>query len=179
MHIAVRYNPGAAALWKKPSAEAVFEEIVQVVPMYADMTWDSLGESGQQWDRDRVPVKRESHSYSGSSATPTDTRYPFRLVVSSLLWDGGTTFAATPELAHLASRSARLHPKDAAKLGLAEDDLVEILSRAGEIKLPLNIDDSIKRGTVFVPFSLPEAPVGALFDSQGPRTNVAVLKATT
>jgi len=179
MHIAVRYNPGAAALWKKPSTEAIFEEIVQVVPMYADMTWDSLGESGQQWDRDLVPVKRESHSYSGSSATPTDTRYPFRLVVSSLLWDGGTTFAATLEMAHLASRSARLHPKDAARLGLVEDDLVEILSRAGEIRLPLNIDDSIKQGTVFVPFSLPEAPVGALFDSQGPRTNVAVIKATS
>ncbi len=179
MHIALRYNPGAATLWERPTAEAVFEEITRVAPMYADMTWENLGESGKQWAWDTLTVKRELRTYGGSSAKPTDKRYPFRLVVSSLLWDGGTTFAASPELAHLASRSARLHPQDAVKLGFAEGDSVEILSRAGEIKLPLNIDDSIKPGTVFVPFSLPEAPVGALFDSQGPRTNVAVLKATS
>jgi len=179
MHIALRYDPDLAAAWQTPTIPAVFAEIAQAAPLYAGMTWENLGEQGRQWAWEALPVEREIHSYSGSSATPTSARYPFRLVTGSLLWDGGTTFSATQEMAHLASRSARLHPADAAEFGLADGALVEILSSAGAIKLPLNIDDSIKPGTVFVPFSLPEAPVGTLFDSQGPRTNVAVLKAAS
>jgi len=179
MHLALRYNPDAVSTWKTPTPQAVFAEITQVAPMYAGMTWESLGELGQQWKRDKLPFERKVHSYGGSNANPTSDRYPFRLVVSSLLWDGGTTFAATPEIAHLASRSARLHPQDAANLGFADGDRVEILSQTGAIKLPLHIDDTVKPGTVFVPYSLPEAPVGTLFDSQGPRTNVAVLKAAS
>ena len=179
MHLALRYDPAASAAWKTATISEVFAEIAQVAPMYADMSWENLGEQGQQWDREALPMGKRMHAYSGGSATPTDKRYPYRLVVSSLLWDGGTTFSATSEMAHLASRSARLHPHDAADLGLASGDLVEVLSVAGSIKLPLRVDDSIKPGTVFVPFSLPEAPVGTLFDSQGPRTNVAVLKAAS
>ena len=176
MHLALRYDPDAATAWKTPTIQAVFAEIAQVAPMYAGMTWENLGEHGKQWDWQTVSVDRVMRSYSGSSATPTDKRYPYRLIVSSLLWDGGTTFSATQALAHLASRSARLHPTDAADLGLTDGDLIEIRSRAGDIKLPLHIDDTIKPGTVFVPYSLPEAPVGTLFDSQGPRTNVAILR---
>ncbi len=76
MHIALQYNPGAAALWKKPTAEAIFAEIAEVTPMYADMTWESLGEAGQQWDWDMLSVKREMHSYGGRAQRPPTSVIP-------------------------------------------------------------------------------------------------------
>ena len=97
-------------------------------------------------------------------------------MVGSLLWDGGTVFAATSQMAHLAQRAAWLHPDDAARLAIAEGDAIEIRSRSGAIHTTAHLDPSIKPGSIFVPYSFPTAAVGNLFDDYVPRTSVAVKK---
>ncbi|NOX62477.1 MAG: NADH-quinone oxidoreductase subunit NuoG [Chloroflexi bacterium] len=177
MHLARRYAPDKKDAWDTPSVDAIFAEIAEVVPAYRGMSWENLGESGQQWPRDAVSLSRELRPHSGA-AIPPSPDYPFRLVVGSLLWDGGTVFAATPQMAGLARQAAWLHPDDAARLGVQEGDAIEIRSRGGSIRTFAHLDPSIKPGSVFAPYSFPAAPVGNLFDDYVPRTSVAIEKVT-
>ncbi|MEU3888494.1 bifunctional nitrate reductase/sulfite reductase flavoprotein subunit alpha [Streptomyces sp. NPDC029041] len=45
-----------------------------------------------------------------------------------------------------------LHPEDAAALGVAEDDLVEVASRRGRAVLPAVVTDRVRPGCCFAPF---------------------------
>jgi anaerobic selenocysteine-containing dehydrogenase len=44
-----------------------------------------------------------------------------------------------------------IHPDDAARCGIADDDVVTVKSEAGEIKVPVEVTDAIKRGVVSMP----------------------------
>jgi anaerobic selenocysteine-containing dehydrogenase len=44
-----------------------------------------------------------------------------------------------------------VHPVDAARWGIADDDIVTVKSEAGEIKVPVEVTDSIKPGVVSMP----------------------------
>lgn len=174
MHIARFYAAGQTAAWDTPSVEAVFAEIARAVPAYAGLSWENLGHLGRQYPRPETNATLTPHE--AVPPPPTDAAYPFRLVVGNLLWDDGTVFAATPAMAGLGHKAAWLHPQDAATLGLQEGDRAEIRSSAGCIAVPVHLDASIRPGTVFVPYSLQNAPVGALFDRFGPRTAVAIAR---
>ncbi len=175
MHLARYYAAGQTAAWNTPSVAAVLAEIAEAVPQYAGMTWDSLDGDGRQWAWDALLVDRELQPHD-EVALPEVEGYPFRLVTGNLLWDGGTVFAATPAMMGLVIQAAHLHPDDAAGLGLQECDPVEIRSQAGQVRTAVHFDPAVRPGTLFVPFSLPGAPVGSLFDAAGPRTSVAISK---
>ncbi|HHB91175.1 MAG TPA: NADH dehydrogenase (quinone) subunit G [Anaerolineae bacterium] len=177
MHIARRYAPDKADFWRTASAPAVFEEITRAVPQYAGMSWEGLGETGQQWAWDALEVSRKLAPYAKLEPAPLEKPFTFRLITGNLLWDDGNTFAATERLAQLGHKAAWLHPDDAAGLDLSEGDLIAVRSREATLELPLHISRRVLPGTVFVPFSLKDAPVGELFDEFGPRTTVAVYRA--
>jgi anaerobic selenocysteine-containing dehydrogenase len=44
-----------------------------------------------------------------------------------------------------------IHPADAARCGIADDDVVTVKSEAGEIKVPVEVTDAIKPGVVSMP----------------------------
>jgi ferredoxin-nitrate reductase len=44
-----------------------------------------------------------------------------------------------------------IHPRDAASLGIGNDDLVQVSSRRGKAKFPAKVTKAISPGTVFVP----------------------------
>ena len=44
-----------------------------------------------------------------------------------------------------------IHPDDAARFGVGDDDIVTVKSEAGEIKVPVEITDAIKPGVVSMP----------------------------
>jgi anaerobic selenocysteine-containing dehydrogenase len=44
-----------------------------------------------------------------------------------------------------------IHPDDAARCGIADDDVVTVKSEAGEIKVPAEVTDAIKPGVVSIP----------------------------
>ncbi len=176
MHIARRYAPDKADAWRTPSAEAIFAEITQAAPQYADFTWEGLGDSGQQWAWDALPARQEIVPYQASEPVPMDKTFNMHLIVGSLLWDDGNVFAATEQMTNLGHKAAWLHPDDAAALGVFEGDSIAVRSRAASLELPLHLSSAVKQGCVFVPFSLKDAPVGELFDEFGPRTTVAVYR---
>ncbi len=57
-----------------------------------------------------------------------------------------------------------VNPGDAAGLGVADGSPVQVTSAHGELILAIKFDAQVKPGTVWIPESLPGAPVGALLN---------------
>ncbi|KKC03313.1 molybdopterin dinucleotide-binding protein [Mycobacterium nebraskense] len=69
-----------------------------------------------------------------------------------------------------------IHPDDAARCGVADDDVVTVKSAAGEIKVPVEITDAIKPGVVSMPHGWghgkPGTRMAVANSSPGANTNV-------
>jgi len=69
-----------------------------------------------------------------------------------------------------------IHPDDAARFGVADDDIVAVKSEAGEIKVPVEITDAIKPGVVSMPHGWGHGKAGTRMSvansSPGANTNV-------
>lgn len=69
-----------------------------------------------------------------------------------------------------------IHPKDAARCGVTDDDVVTVKSAAGEIKVPVEVTESIKPGVVSMPHGWghgkPGTRMAVANGSPGANTNV-------
>lgn len=69
-----------------------------------------------------------------------------------------------------------IHPDDAARCGIADGDVVTVKSEAGEIKVPVEVTDSIKPGVVSMPHGWghgkPGTRMSVANNSPGANTNV-------
>src|SRR6185295_15216422 len=101
------------------------------------------------------------------------------------LWllSGGTLFAQgsitgrSATLAKLAGKArAYLSPAEASRLGVVADDRVELGGPAGAIALPVELDDSVPPGAVFVPYAYAEAELNRLGAPSGAGLRVKVRK---
>jgi nitrate reductase NapA len=86
-----------------------------------------------------------------------DEKYPFWLCTGRVLehWHSGTMTMRVPQLRQaMPSAYVEIHPSDAAALGLGNGDLAKVISRRGELVLPvwLNGRSRPEKGEVFVPF---------------------------
>jgi formate dehydrogenase alpha subunit len=94
-----------------------------------------------------------------------DADYPFVLSTGRILqhFHTGTMTRRSQVLDTLVSEgSIEIHPLDAARLGIADDELVRISSRRGQIEIRTNITERVLPGTVFLAFHYREAPANAL-----------------
>lgn len=85
-----------------------------------------------------------------------DDEYPLTLLTgrgSSSQWHTETRTGRSPVLRklHPADPWAEIHPDDAARLGLAQDDWVTVRSRRGVLRARAVVRDTIAAGHVFVP----------------------------
>ena len=138
------------------SAEAVAKEIAAVAPAYRGVTWDLLdwgdgrdgivvpGPEGSQ-PLGFVPVARDIPAASAD----------LTLHLARTLYDHGTAVRRGPSLAKLSPEPAvHLHPDDARRYGVGTDSPVRISGSGGEAELTVRLDDSLARGTVYLPFNL-------------------------
>jgi anaerobic selenocysteine-containing dehydrogenase len=78
-----------------------------------------------------------------------DAEHPFRLATSPARNFLNSSFTETPVSKEKEIRpSLLIHPEDAAALGIAEDALVEVGNRRGEVVLHAKLFDGLKRGVV-------------------------------
>ncbi len=97
-------------------------------------------------------------------------RFPYRLNTGRLRdqWHTMTRTAKSPRLsAHLPEPFCEIHPDDAAELGLAPADLVELTSTQGRAILRVVVTDKVRPGEVFAPMhwtgeTAPSARIDAL-----------------
>jgi len=78
-----------------------------------------------------------------------DAEHPFRLATSPARSFLNSSFTETPgSLKREVRPELQLHPQDAAALGIAEGDRVEIGNRRGEVVLHARLFDGVRRGVV-------------------------------
>ena len=98
-------------------------------------------------------------------AEPVDPSYPFVLTVGRL-YEHWHTMTRTGRIAKIMKKQPQpfleIHPRDARKLDIEPEMMVEVRSRSGAGRFPARITEAIVPGTVFVPMHW-----GALWTDNG------------
>ncbi len=70
-----------------------------------------------------------------------------------------------------------IHIEDAGKLGIADGDIVEVVTRRGRVSTPAKVTRSIERGWLFMPFHFREGPANMLtIDALDPTAKIPEYK---
>ncbi|MBK5333660.1 MAG: NADH-quinone oxidoreductase subunit NuoG, partial [Ilumatobacteraceae bacterium] len=89
--------------------------------------------------------------------------YDYRLVVSRKLYDNAVGTAKSPSLAHLAPGSQlHLHPLDVERVGSSDGADVKVTSKRASMVFTVVADDSVVRGSAWVPFNQPGPSISEL-----------------
>jgi predicted molibdopterin-dependent oxidoreductase YjgC len=147
---------------------AIMDEIRSLVPAYAGLSYERLEAQGLQWpcpDADHPGTDVVVHEPGGlrfqpvaapsTDAEPVTGEYPLRLLVGQTLfgWLGDGFPQSEGNAKQFRGTHLEMHPKDAARLGVQEDDLVVVASRHGELTLPVLVRDNQPEGSVFAPLN--------------------------
>jgi len=162
------------------SPEDVFQEIRQLTPSYAGITYERLAEKGLQW-----PCPTEDHPgtqflhkdrFTKGKGTFTaidfkppdevvDKDYPMWLTTGRTFmhYHSGTMTRVSPTLHHeLEEGFVEINPADARRMKIKDGERVQVSSRRGTIQIKARIKDTIHRGVVFIPFHFAESAANAL-----------------
>ena len=151
------------ANWPYSDEKDILAEIATAVPIYAGLTWEALGDEGIQWDaaKARIPAAYRAAEQVDMKASSD----AFALVAGTVSYDSGTMFGLTERMHDISfGPKVALNPADAEKLNLENDASITVRNSHGELAVQVKIDDTVQVGTVWVPESLPGAPVGALLN---------------
>lgn len=97
---------------------------------------------------------RFSAHYSRGLAEPPDPDYPLVLTTGRLYghWHTQTRTGRIPKICQMHPNPfIEIHPRDASKLGIEDENWVEVRSRRGTCRFPAKVTKAIAPGTVFVP----------------------------
>jgi ferredoxin-nitrate reductase len=92
--------------------------------------------------------------HSRGLAEPPDSNYPFVLTTGRLYghWHTQSRTGRIDKIRQMHPHPfIEVHPKDADKLGVTTDDVLEVRSRRGMARFPVLVTQAIAPGTVFVP----------------------------
>lgn len=184
--------------WNYPSPREVFDEMVALMPDYANLTYDNLGSDGKLYPNedpessDGTVVLFDERFNTGDGLAhlvpaewlpgkelPTED-YPYVLNTGRLLehWHTGSMTRRSFALDSIAPRpEAYVNPDDADQLGLKDDDLARVSSRRGDIVLNVKVSHREARGNIFIPFHFREAAANLLtIDEIDPKGKIPEFK---
>ena len=160
--------------------EDVFHEAGKLWPALAGITYKRIAKNGIQW-----PCPTQDHpgtqylfkggfprgraefkvvGYKPSNELP-DSEFPFMLSTGRQLFQYHTgTMTRRVEAIDKISPCAyvEIHPEDAERLGIHDEDAVNVSSRRGSIQVKALISDRPSKGVVFIPFHFKEAAANVL-----------------
>ncbi len=167
--------------WKYASTDDVLREIETVVPLYAEMSRARLDERAVFWPLpgledvfDTLPHgighpdgKALLLAPNGGGAAPAPGgEYPYLLMQGGVLAHLGTgarsSHSKRLKMA-LAGPYVAVSPEDMAGNGLAEGDMVRVVSAKAEVSAPVRGDSALPPGLVFMPACFAEARPSVLF----------------
>ena len=169
--------------WSYGSPSEVFDEMVALMPSYANLRHDNLGSSGKLYpnaDPEHTDgtivmfVERFNTDDGRAHLVPAqwlppkelpDAEYPLVLNTGRLLehWHTGSMTRRSYALDAISPvAEVYMHPKDAAERGLVHGQRVRTRSRRGQIELAVRISHREQLGNVFIPFHFREAAANLL-----------------
>lgn len=152
----------------------VLKEISGIVPFFAGVTWENLGDNGKQW-----PVAPDG---SGTEILHTETfkrglgkfhyfdwketeeirqngkDYPYIITTNRELehYNNGTMTRRTGNVSILTEDVLMIHPEDAARHFIGEGDMVCVESPRGKVDIKAKITDEVKQGVLSTTFHFPD-----------------------
>jgi formate dehydrogenase major subunit len=187
--------------WGEADAERVWDEVRSLSPVHAGMTYarlEALG--GIQWpcyDEDH-PGELFLHSRLWEDPVPgnrvpfvpvehdppvdrLDGDFPIRLTTGRRL-DSYNTGVQTAGYTSPLRRGESLDvsPEDATTYGLADGERVRVVSRRGQVEVPVRIDESLRPGLTFMTLHFQDDVAVNLLtiDATDPKSGTAEFKAT-
>ncbi len=153
------------------TVEEITDAIAATVPAYSGATRAAIARRG-----DEVVAVAETGPLHPAGVTASEQNsYDYRLVVSRTLWDDAVGTRTSPSLAHLAGDTVlHVHPLDVARIGTRVGASVVVSSPRTSVVLPVVADESVQRGTVWVPFNHRGVNVGELIDASAPIIDVRI-----
>ncbi|WP_163527730.1 molybdopterin-dependent oxidoreductase [Halobacillus ihumii] len=139
--------------------------------LYEDFQFNTEVDYAQSYGKDIItgrPLSRSEYKekseagkaifystpYFPPSEQPNES-YPFWFNSGRLVWHWHTRTktSRSPSLEQAAKEAyVDIHQHDAERMGILPGEEVEVVSPRGTIKVPSRLSDSVKKGTVFVPF---------------------------
>ncbi len=155
-------------------------EINAVAPSYGGITYERIEKAGLQWpcpsiDHPGTPIlhvgkfsrglgKFHAVEWAPPKEEP-DEQYPFILTTGRVLYHyhSGTITRRIAGLNQLYPEGlVEINPEDAAKLGIADGDMVKVISRRGEVVAKAAVVDRPDPGVVFMTFHFREVAANLL-----------------
>jgi formate dehydrogenase major subunit len=160
--------------------EGMLEEISQIVPFFAGISWEKLGKNGLQWpvSKDGTDTqilhteefKRgkgyfEFHAWRETEELLSHAKeYPYILTTNRELehYNCGAMTRRTANEKILSDDYLMINPEDATNNGIEDGDYVCIESPRGKVDVKARITDEVKRGILSTTFHFPEIMVNNL-----------------
>ncbi|MBN2475057.1 MAG: molybdopterin-dependent oxidoreductase [Pirellulales bacterium] len=165
--------------------ENILQEIASLTPSYGGIAYERLEGDGLQWpcptrDHPGTPLLHRERfatqdgkgrfvplTYKPPAELPDD-EYPLLLTTDRNLFHYHTsTMTGRVEglktLAH--EELLRIHPDDAARLGIADGQMVQVCSRRGEVTVRANVTEICPPGVVSATFHYAASPINVLTSS--------------
>ncbi|WP_458189898.1 formate dehydrogenase subunit alpha [Haladaptatus sp. NG-WS-4] len=178
----------------------VFEELTQVTPPYAGMSYDGIGEGSQRWPfpegasegvgvlhrdefangQQRVPLVPVEHvePTGGSDGDVDDGKLVLTTGRVIEHFNSGAVTRRSDVLTRLRSTDAlQIHPDDAATLGIEDGDDVVVENENGRVEAVAAVTPAIRRGAVFLTFHFTDPMVNRLTgDELDPESKIPTYK---
>ena len=169
--------------WSYESPREVFDEMVGLMPSYANLSYDNLGSTGKLYpnsdpehsDGTVVMFDERFNTADGlAHLVPAewlpakelpDEEFPFVLNTGRLLehWHTGSMTRRSYALDAIAPvAEVYLHADDAARIGVRDGDMARVRSRRGNITLNARVSSREAPGNCFIPFHFREAAANLL-----------------
>ena len=161
----------------------LLEEISQIVPFFAGVKWDELGDNGKQWpvkpdgtDTEILHIdtfKRGKGKFQVATWKESEEivnhgqEFPYILTTNRELehYNCGTMTRRTGNVEILTDDVLLIHPDDAAKHLIHEGDYVCIISARGKIDVKAHLSDEVRPGVLSSTFHFPEVKMNDLTSS--------------
>jgi len=161
--------------WDYAHPSQIADEIAVLTPSYGGITYDRLEDGGLQWPCPTAdhPGTKVLHAgqfsrgvghFSGVEWQPPaeepDETYPLVLTTGRVLqhFHTGTMTRRVAGLEQLEPEERlRIHPSDAAQIGLEDGDWSLVSSRRGEVRVRVELTKQVQPGVVFLTFHFVEA----------------------
>jgi formate dehydrogenase major subunit len=160
--------------------DTLLKEIAQIVPFFAGVTWETLGENGKQWpvrpdgsDTEILHIDQfqrglgKFHYFDWRESEEIKEHgkeYPYIITTNRELehYNAGTMTRRTGNVEILTEDVLLIHPEDAARHFIEEGDMVCVESPRGKVDIKARVTDQVRPGVLSSTFHFPEVMLNVI-----------------